>query len=356
MIWGGSVRQAVENLSLLQNKINELQIENEILKNILKDHNISYKNILQSIKNPEPLSDYDPNQGKRINHPSEITDDMAILFYSRFWGRQDVYTKRVENKNTGKVGYYTQCKNFWSNKCARRLKKDVLCKDCPYQVYKTLTKEDILDHLKCDTYGNPVVIGVYPMLKDDKTRFLVFDFDNHSKGAVDMDFANTDDEWIEEVESMRKICVLNGLDPLVERSRSGRGAHIWIFFDTAISAKLARKFGYKLLDKGAEQINMKSFKYYDRMLPAQDTLPSGGLGNLIALPLQANALKEGNSAFVDENWNAYPDQWKVLMNKPRLSQEFIELKLKEWSSYGLFENDEIQDGAREKPWKKTNLS
>lgn len=180
-------------------------------------------------------------------------------------------------------------------------------------------------HLRGKSYNASDVIGVYPLLTDGTSRFLVFDFDNHDKGAEKKDFANEDDTWIEEVEAMRKICVLNGIDPLVERSRSGWGAHIWIFFDKPISAALVRKFGTALLDKGAEQVNLKSFKYYDRMLPAQDTLPKGGLGNLIALPLQGKALKDGNSAFIDRNWNAYPNQWEILWSKPRLPQDILKL-------------------------------
>lgn len=123
---------------------------------------------------------------------------------------------------------------------------------------------------------------------------MVFDFDNHDKDAEEKDFANSDDTWVEEVESMREICVLNGIEPLVERSRSGRGAHVWIFFDKPIDASFVRKFGFALLDKGAEQINLKSFKYYDRMLPAQDSLPEdSAVGNLIALPLQEKLCKMG---------------------------------------------------------------
>lgn len=101
-----------------------------------------------------------------------------------------------------------------------------------------------------------------------------------------------------------------------------KGAHIWIFFDKPISSILVRNFGNALLDKGAEQVNLKSFKYYDRMIPAQDSMPKGGLGNLIALPLQGQALKDGNSAFIDENWNAYSNQWNALWSKPKLSQVF----------------------------------
>ena len=137
-------------------------------------------------------------------------------------------------------------------------------------------------------------------MPDDTCRFIVFDFDNHEKDAEKNDFANIDDLWKEEVDSLRKICDMNGIDALAERSRSGRGAHLWIFFQKPIKAELARKFGNALLNKGAESVNLKSFRFYDRMLPMQNHLPAGGLGNLIALPLQGQALKEGNSAFIDD--------------------------------------------------------
>ena len=182
---------------------------------------------------------------------------------------------------------------------------------------------------------------------------MVFDFDNHDKGAEEKDFANVDDTWIVEVEAMREICVLNGIDPLVERSRSGKGAHVWIFFDKPIAASLVRKFGYSLLDKGAEQVNLKSFKYYDRMLQAQDSLrDNSALGNLIALPLQRKALQDGNSAFVDFNWNAYPDQWRILFSKPRLSQEFLEEKIKEWTNPIEDIAADADESDREKPWNR----
>ena len=129
---------------------------------------------------------------------------------------------------------------------------------------------------------------------------------------------------------------------------------MWIFFDKPIPAALARRFGFALLEKGAEQVNLKSFKYYDRMLPAQDTLPEGGLGNLIALPLQGQALQKGNSAFIDSNWNAYPNQWDVLWSKPRLSARFIETKIKEWAASDITDAADDNENAkeREQPWKK----
>ena len=314
---GGFVKQANDNLTI----INDLQKEIECLKNILDREGISYQEELAQLTNTEA---FETNQGNRIVFPNEITKDMANRFFARFWGRTDVYAKRVENKKTNKAGYYPQCINFWSDGCGKKWNTGFRCQDCHYQKYKALTIDSIMSHLK----GNEV-IGVYPLHKDNTCRFLVFDFDNHDKDAGN-DFANIDESWKEEVNAMRTICQMNGIDPLIERSRSGKGAHIWIFFDKPISAILARNFGNALLDKGAEQVNLKSFKYYDRMIPAQDSMPKGGLGNLIALPLQGQALKDGNSAFIDENWNAYSNQWNVLWSKPKLSQSFIEEKIKEW--------------------------
>lgn len=110
---------------------------------------------------------------------------------------------------------------------------------------------------------------------------------------------------------------------------------------------------FALLDKGAEQVNLKSFKYYDRMLPAQDSLSDNrSLGNLIALPLQGKALQDGNSAFIDGNWNAYPDQWRILFSKPRLSQEFVEEKIKEWTNPIEDIVVDADESDREKPWNR----
>ena len=344
----------MENISQLQKQLNDLQLENQILKNILDKAGLSYHKELSAFRQSEIKEDYDLEQGKRIIHPQTITEKMANQFFGMFWGRQDVYAKRSVNKETGKAAYYPQCNNFWTNVCHKKIKDGVSCRDCKNRSYKTITKKDILNHLQGNVYNATDVIGVYPLLSNGTCRFMVFDFDNHGKGAEEKDFANVDDTWIEEVEAMREICVLNGIEPLVERSRSGRGAHIWIFFDKPIAASLVRKFGFALLDKGAEQVNLKSFKYYDRMLPAQDSLSDGSaVGNLIALPLQGKALLDGNSAFVDGNWNAYPNQWEILFNKPRLSQEFLEEKIKEWSNPIDDSIAKTDESDREKPWDRT---
>ena len=334
----------------LEKRIRCLEKENQYLKKLLADAGISYsENEIDA-----DVNEYAPNQGARII-PRNITETDAKVFFSMFWGRTDVYSKRTVKKSTGEVNYYIQCYNFWKSGCPRVAGSKIKCQDCKRQAYKELKKEQIIDHLRGNSEDGADVIGIFPLLTDDTCRFIVFDFDNHEKDAEKNDFANTDDMWKEEVDSLRKICNINGIDALVERSRSGRGAHLWIFFQKPIEAGLARKFGNALLNKGAESVNLKSFRFYDRMLPMQNHLPAGGLGNLIALPLQGQALKEGNSAFIDGCWNAYPDQWEVLLSKKKLSKEFVEDKIKEWTeenSHIAICGKDIFDNDSEKPWER----
>ena len=236
--------------------------------------------------------------------PETITPKHVNYFYSFFKGRTNVYSKRSgkPNPKTGKTGYYTQCWNYWKNGlCLKREGKQIKCGNCENQKYKSLTGNDLLMHLRGDREDCSDVIGIYPMLPDETCNFLVFDFDNHDKENQLDDGANTGLAWKEEVNALREICEKNQIYALTERSRSGHGAHIWIFFEKAIPAEKARKFGDALLEKGAESVNLKTFQSYDRMIPAQNHLPEGGLGNLIALPLQGQALKKGNSAFIDKN-------------------------------------------------------
>lgn len=325
----------------MQKRIAELETENAFLKSLLEQANISYTL---------------PEQEQRIIQV-EITHNLARRFFSYFWGRMDVFSKRYQNKTTGKLGYFPQCNNFWRRGvCPKASGKKVKCKDCVYCAWTRLEASHIEAHLRGIKEDGSDVIGVYPLFPDGTCRFLVFDFDNHEKDAEDRDYANSDDCWKEEVESLRKICRIYEIPSLVERSRSGRGAHLWIFFDNPIAASLVRKFGFALLDKGAETENLKSFRYYDRMLPAQTELSENEIGNLIALPLQGQALKNGNSAFVDENWNAYPEQWNILFSTKRLSKQKIEKILSDFdvsaddtSNEPVFGNDHV------KPWEKANI-
>lgn len=342
-------QQYSDTIKSLQSRIQALEDENRLLKERLEEAGVSYADIVSG--DAEGVVElYDPDQGARIKK-FDVTDKIASDFFMMFCrGRKDVYDLRYTNPKTGKNGYYTQCFNRWDRGCHIQKKDGVRCKDCELRAYKPVTLPLIKAHMNgTDPNGNDVV-AIYPMLENNLCQLLVFDFDNHAKGAEQEDYANIDDGWKEEINALRHICKNLDVDAVVERSRSGRGAHLWIFFKEMVPARLARRFGFALLEKGAESVNLKSFKYYDRMIPTQDALPEGGLGNVIALPLQGMALKSGNSAFIDENWNAYEDQLNVLAGTRRLTRQGIEDYLSLWYSTG----STSEDNGTDAPWDKNS--
>ena len=342
-------QQYSDTIKSLQSRIQALEDENRLLKERLEEAGVSYADIVSGDAGGV-VELYDPDQGARIKK-FDVTDKIASDFFMMFCrGRKDVYDLRYTNPKTGKNGYYTQCFNRWDRGCHIQKKDGVRCKDCELRAYKPVTLPLIKAHMNgTDPNGNDVV-AIYPMLENNLCQLLVFDFDNHAKGAEQEDYANIDDGWKEEINALRHICKNLDVDAAVERSRSGRGAHLWIFFKEMVPARLARRFGFALLEKGAESVNLKSFKYYDRMIPTQDALPEGGLGNVIALPLQGMALKSGNSAFIDENWNAYEDQLNVLAGTRRLTRQGIEDYLSLWYSTG----STSEDNGTDAPWDKNS--
>lgn len=335
------------NLDSLGKLVRDLQQENERLKALLVQNQISYseKNVMEE----HPVDDdYDEDQGSRII-PLAPTEQMAREFYSYFWGRTDVYARRGKNG-----GYFPQCSGRWNNsKCPKLSDSKAFCdEDCPYKAWRPLEPWMILQHLQGKKEDCTDVLGVYPLFPNHTCRFLVFDFDNHAKDSYKNDDANTDELWKSEVDALRQICKMNHIDALTERSRSGRGAHIWIFFSSPVQASLARSFGFALLDRGAASINLPSFKYYDRMYPSQDVLSK--LGNLVALPLQGRALQKGNSAFIDEAWNAYPDQWEKLKSVRKLSAQEITEFIQTWNNTVSTENTQTEYAGKNRqarPWK-----
>lgn len=350
----------VHNLDSLRKIIRQLLAENKELKAKLESAGIPYDTADFFNEPSYSVEEYDLDQGSRIQS-KYITEEDAKDFFRMFWGRHDVYAKR-----SAKGQYYPQCKNRWTaNLCPWQRGEKHNCAECENQDYEPLSLEIIKRHLIGYRDDCTDAIGVYPLLKDGTCRFLVFDFDNHNEqeemenvmGSDDEQTANSNkDDWRDEVEALRLICMQNGIKPLVERSRSGNGAHVWIFFKTPIAAYKARKFGFLLLDKGSMSVNLTSFKYYDRMFPAQDY--SNGIGNLIALPLQGKAIKNGNSAFVDENWNAYPNQWKVLLEEtPKLDETLIDEFIIKWQSdiSGFFaQKTDLNSEQKMMPWRRKN--
>jgi hypothetical protein len=253
------------------------------------------------------------------------------LFMSLFKGRSDVYAKRWENKNKGISGYSPVCLNQWQAGVCKKPK--ISCSKCENKDYAALDEDAIENHLR----GN-IVAGVYPMLQDETCHFLAVDFDEA--------------DWQNDISVFRDICIELSIPFAVERSRSGNGGHVWFFFEAHVSAALARKFGTTLLTAAMNKRHEIQFKSYDRLFPSQDTMPKGGLGNLIALPLQKTAREKSNSEFIDEHFQSYEDQWAFLSTIQRISHNRIEeviSEIGEGNELGVLKQDE-EEGP-EKPWE-----
>ncbi|HEY5958710.1 MAG TPA: DEAD/DEAH box helicase family protein [Polyangiaceae bacterium] len=236
-----------------------------------------------------------PQRGQYLTPAQKVT-----LFRQLFRGREDVYPERFERKRDGKSGYSPVCTNKFAEGLCRLPK--IKCGECTNRAFRHLDDLAIVGHLK----GNHVV-GVYPMLPDETCWFLAMDFDEA--------------DWKGDVIATRETCVRLGIPAYVERSRSGNGAHVWIFFSEPVPASLARKLGAHILTETMSTRPELSFDSYDRLFPAQDTMPAGGFGNLIALPLQAQPRRLGNSAFVDDKWAPVGDQWTFLQQIDRIEPE-----------------------------------
>lgn len=234
--------------------------------------------------------------------------EKITLFRSLFRGREDVYALRWHNTKTGKSGYSPVCANKWAPGICGMPK--VRCADCKYRSFSSLTDKDIYAHLSGKDYLCRDVIGIYPMLPDETTYFLAIDFD--------------DGDWQEDITAVRDVCEDNSIPYAVERSRSGEGGHLWIFFNEPVSAVKARKLGSGLLTNAMKKRHEIKFSSYDRMFPNQDTMPSGGFGNLIALPLQKQAVKCGNSVFVDKTFKPYHDQWAYLSALQKIDEDTVD--------------------------------
>lgn len=237
----------------------------------------------------------------------------ALLLKDYFRGREDVYAKLWINNRTGKRGYSPVCKNEWVRSLCR--KPAIKCSECPNQQFLPFDETAIRQHLE-----GRQIIGIYPMLKNESCHFLAIDFDKEN--------------WIEDIRAIMATCREEGIPAVVERSRSGGGGHIWIFFSEEVPAILARKLGSSLITKTMArryQIDMKS---YDRIFPNQDTIPKGGYGNLIALPFQKEAMRRGNSVFIDDNGTPHQDQWAFLSSLGKMSFRDVEALVDEASKTG----------------------
>jgi len=259
--------------------------------------------------------------------------DKVRLFRALFRGRTDVFPSRFVSRRTGDAGYAPACSNkFVPGVCdLPRIK----CGDCPNQAFQSVDDRAILNHLQ-----GRHVMGVYPLLSDDTCWLLAVDFDGES--------------WTDDVAAFTETCQSLDLPVSVERSRSGNGAHIWFFFVTPVAAATARRMGCYLITETMSRRHQLSMRSYDRFFPNQDTMPRGGFGNLIALPLQHEARRQANTMFIDRRLEPYPDQWAYLASIPRLEPTTVEAIAEDAARTGRVIGVRFAESREEdaRPWEK----
>jgi superfamily II DNA or RNA helicase len=276
----------------------------------------------------------EPAQIKKAELIKLSPEEKIEIFRGLFRGRNDVFAMRWYSQTTGKSGYQPACENEWANSLCD--KKKFKCSDCPNRKLKALNYQSIYDHLVGKEKNGRDVIGIYAICEDDRCYFLCADFDDKSceygyKSDV-LSFVAVCDEW--------------QIPVAIERSRSGNGAHVWIFFMDAIPAIKARHLGYAILNEAMNRSGRISFKSYDRFIPNQDCLSTGGFGNLIALPLQGMARRNGNSVFVNRCFEPLYDQWAYLKSIRKIEEADVDNLIREHYRYV-----ELAKTSQSEPWK-----
>lgn len=276
---GSHQKTNMDSIELLK-KYQALLVENDRLREEIKSLNVrlsievAQETVQESFAyNSEQIGPEQEQQSctifklsGNINKKSDSREKIK-LFMSLFKGRDDVYAKRWENNKKGTSGYSPACGNEW--KPGICLKPKISCTDCKDGKYLAYNEDVVKNHLLGQ---NNFVAGIYPLLINETCYFLAIDFDGEG--------------WHEDITAIRETCTGFNIPIAVERSRSGNGAHAWFFFEHPIAASLARKFGSAILTNAMSERHEIKFKSYDRLFPNQDTMPKGGFGNLIALPLQ----------------------------------------------------------------------
>ena len=306
-----------------------LHKENEVLKSLLKIHGIEYETRMKEDMNKPIYS--------LVSVPT-ITlsiDERIRLFQSLFKGREDVFARRWFSKTTGKSGYQPVCINEWKQGLCD--KKKYRCAICPNRNFAPLTSQDMYRHLEGKDEYCCDVVGLYAIMQDNNCAFLCTDFDDK----------NCKYGYKEDVLAYVGVCREWLIPYAIERSRSGNGAHVWIFFEAPLPASKARRLGNAILTEAMTRNGQMSFNSYDRFFPNQDYLPEGGFGSLVALPLQGQARRKQNSVFVDNDFLVYKDQWAFLYNLKKIQESTIDQLLR---LHYQEELGKLSMSSENKPW------
>ena len=305
----------------LLERLSQLEKENERLRHQLEQYE------------PQDVSHETAESAmKRLSLQEKVT-----LFRSLFRGREDVFARRWQNRTSGKSGYQPVCINEWKPQLCN--KRKFKCTECPNRQFAQLTDEDIYRHLEGKALDCRDVIGLYVLNEDNTCHFICVDFDDK----------NCEHGFKFDVLAFVDVCKSWNVPCSIERSRSGNGAHVWVFFETAVTVVKARRLGNAILTEAMNRDGRITFKSYDRLFPNQDYLPEGGFGNLVALPLQGQARKQGNSVFVNEDFEPYSDQWDYLLHVKKLSEARCDEILQLNANVPSFGN--LSTTSENKPWE-----
>ncbi len=266
-------------------------------------------------------------------------DELVTVMRRLFRGREDIYARRWESSKTGRSGYSPACKNEWVRGLCQ--KPHAKCADCLRREFLALTDDVVRQHIFGASDRREVAVGLYPLLPDETCWFLAADFDKAS--------------WEADTVAFLQTCRSFQVPAALERSRSGTGGHVWVFFAEPFSASLARRLGSFLLTRTMERRPEIGLDSYDRLFPNQDTMPQGGLGNLIALPLQRRSREQGNSVFVDDNFAPYRNQSAFLQALQPMSREAVESIVEEAQRRGQIIGVRmvVTDEDDDRPWTAT---
>jgi len=305
--------------------LEHLRAENARLISLLESHGIEWR-----LPDEPPL--VEPTSPPPLISSSLDTDAKLALFRGLFRGRADVFPVRWESK-AGKSGYSPACANEWRPGVCE--KPRIKCGACSFRQLLPLTDQVLYKHL-----AGEIVIGVYPLLPDDTCYFLAVDFDEA--------------DWREDVTAFAQSCRELDVPVALEISRSGNGAHAWIFFERNVPASEARLLGSAIISHTCERTRQLTLGSYDRLFPNQDSMPKGGFGNLIALPLQKRARARGGSVFVDETLEPYPDQWAFLASiQPMQVRDIAPATLRASGGRHPLDVADLTDDDDAKPWQRT---